>query len=41
MGNGYWEKVLRVDLSNRTAKEESVGVDVWKKIIGGAGFGLR
>jgi len=41
MGNGYWEKVLRVDLSEGRVKEETVPEEVWKKVLGGAGYGAR
>ena len=41
MGNGYWNKVLRVDLSTRSVKEEIVSDEVWKKVLGGAGYGAK
>ena len=41
MGNGYWERILRVDLSERTVKEEAVSENVWKKVLGGAGYGAK
>lgn len=41
MSNGYWGKILRVDLSRRKVKEESVSELVWKKVLGGAGFGAK
>ncbi|HAX98549.1 MAG TPA: aldehyde ferredoxin oxidoreductase [Candidatus Atribacteria bacterium] len=41
MGNGYWERVLRINLSDRTIKEESISEVVWKKILGGAGYGAK
>jgi len=41
MANGYWNKILRVDLSNRNVKEEVVSDEVWKKVLGGAGYGAK
>jgi len=41
MNNGYWEKVLRVDLTNKTFKIEDVPEDVWKMFVGGSGFGAK
>ncbi len=41
MGNGYWNKVLRVDLSSRTTWVENVGEEVWKQVTGGAGYGAK
>ena len=41
MGNGYWNKVLRVDLTSGKVTTEEVGEDVWRQVIGGSGFGAR
>jgi aldehyde:ferredoxin oxidoreductase len=41
MGNGYWERILRVDLSERTVQEETISENVWKKVLGGAGYGAK
>lgn len=41
MANGMWNKVLRVDLSNRKTEKEIVSEEVWKKVIGGAGYGAK
>lgn len=41
MGNGYWGKVLRVNLTDRTFREEPVGEDVWRRLLGGAGYGAK
>ena len=41
MGNGYWNKVLRVDLTKRTTWVENVGDEVWKDVTGGAGYGAK
>jgi len=39
MANGYWQKLLRVDLTNRTTRVEDISEDILKKYIGGAGLG--
>lgn len=41
MGNGYWQKVLRVDLSSGTIRQEEVNEDVWKLYLGGSGYGAK
>ena len=41
MANGYWEKVLRVDLSDMRVTEETVPEPVWRKVLGGAGYGAK
>lgn len=41
MANGYWEKVLRVDLSTKAVIEEDVSEEIWKLYLGGAGFGAK
>ena len=39
--NGYWGKVLRVNLSDKKYEIENVSEDIWKKYIGGSGFGAK
>jgi len=39
MANGYWNRVLRVDLSSGNIRVDEVSEDVWKLSIGGAGYG--
>jgi len=41
MVNGYWERVLRVNLTNKTYKIENVPERIWKKFVGGSGFGAK
>jgi aldehyde:ferredoxin oxidoreductase len=38
---GYTGKVLRVNLTDQTAKEEDLSVNMAKNFIGGAGFGIK
>ncbi|MGE5842924.1 MAG: aldehyde ferredoxin oxidoreductase family protein [Deltaproteobacteria bacterium] len=38
---GYTGKVLRVNLTNQTAKEEALPLEVARDFIGGAGFGIK
>ena len=38
---GYAGKILRIDLTNQTAKEEAVSEELAKKFLGGAGFGIK
>jgi aldehyde:ferredoxin oxidoreductase len=38
---GYTGKVLRVNLTHQTAKEESLPLEIAKDFIGGAGFGIK
>jgi len=38
---GYTGKVLRIDLTNRTAREEQLPVEMARDFIGGAGFGIK
>ena len=38
---GYTGKILRVNLTDQTAKEEELHQDVAKDFIGGAGFGIK
>jgi len=39
MANGYWQKILRVDLTKGKSWVEPIGEDVLKKFIGGCGTG--
>jgi len=41
MNNGYWDKILRVDLTRGTTRVESVSEKTWKTCIGGAGLGAK
>ena len=41
MGNGYWNKVLRIDLTERTTWVENVGEEVCKEVTGSAGYGAK
>ncbi|MCR4398182.1 MAG: aldehyde ferredoxin oxidoreductase family protein [Firmicutes bacterium] len=41
MGNGYWNRVLRVDLSAGRTWTETVGDEVWKAFTGGSGYGAK
>ncbi len=41
MSAGYWNKVLRVDLSSEVIRVEEVPIEVWKLYIGGAGFAAK
>ena len=38
---GYSGKVLRIDLSSKTAKEEVLPEELARDFIGGAGFGIK
>ncbi len=39
--NGYWGRVLRVDLSEGQITEEKVAESVFKQVVGGSGFGAK
>lgn len=39
MGNGYWQRLLRVDLTERTVNVEEIQEDDLRRFIGGAGLG--
>ncbi len=39
--DGYWGKVLRVDLSKGKISEEEVAESVFKQFLGGSGFGTK
>ena len=41
MANGYWQKLLRVDLSTGESKVETVSEGDLKRFIGGAGLGAE
>ncbi len=41
MKNGYWQKMLRVDLTNRKSTVEPIAEKDLKDFIGGAGFGAE
>jgi aldehyde:ferredoxin oxidoreductase len=41
MGNGYWQKMLRINLSNHTTRIETIDESLLKKYIGGAGLGAE
>jgi aldehyde:ferredoxin oxidoreductase len=38
MPNGYWGKILRVDLSDKTVKNEKISEEFCRKYLGGIGF---
>ncbi len=38
---GYTGKILRINLTNQTAKKEKLPLKVAKEFIGGAGFGIK
>ncbi len=38
---GYAGKILRIDLTNQSAKEEAVSEELAKKFLGGAGFAIK
>jgi len=37
MGNGYWQRMLRVDLTNRTTEVQPIDGALLRALIGGAG----
>lgn len=39
--DGYWQKILRVDLNFNTIKEEKIPEVFLRKLIGGSGFGTK
>ncbi len=41
INNGYWGKMLRVNLSSKSVIEEEIKEDFVKKYIGGSGFGAK
>lgn len=38
---GYWNKILRVDLTTKKITKEEVGDDIFKLFVGGAGIGAE
>src|SRR4030042_2595568 len=38
---GYTGKVLRINLTDQTSKEEALPLEIAKNYIGGAGFGIK
>lgn len=38
---GYTGKILRVNLTDKTTKEEKLPVEIARDFIGGAGFGVK
>ena len=41
MALGYWNKILRVDLTNRKITKEEIDEDTCKLFVGGAGIGAK
>jgi len=41
MGNGYWQRLLRIDLTNRKARVEPIDEEYLRKFIGGAGLASK
>lgn len=41
MANGYWGKVLRVDLTLNKVSDERVPEKTWKQVLGGGGYGAK
>ncbi len=39
MGNGYWGKLLRINLTDHSFTVEEVPEDTWKKFVGGSALG--
>jgi aldehyde:ferredoxin oxidoreductase len=38
---GYTGKILRINLTDKTSKEEKLSPEVARDFIGGAGFGIK
>jgi len=38
---GYWNKILRIDLTNRKITKEEIDEDTYKLFVGGAGIGAK
>jgi aldehyde:ferredoxin oxidoreductase len=38
MSNGYWRKILRIDLTTARITQEEISEEYCKKFIGGVGF---
>lgn len=41
MSLGYWNKILRVDLTNRKITKEEIDEDTYRLFVGGAGIGAK
>ena len=41
MASGYWNKVLRIDLTNKKVVKEDVEDKIFRLFVGGAGFGAK
>jgi len=41
MASGYWNRVLRVDLSSGVVSVQTVAEEVWKLCVGGAGYAAK
>ncbi|HHW19434.1 MAG TPA: aldehyde ferredoxin oxidoreductase family protein [Firmicutes bacterium] len=41
MANGYWNRVLHVDLTSGKVTVDNVSTETWQTCIGGAGFGAK
>ena len=41
MALGYWNVILRVDLSNNKITKEEIGDDTFRLFLGGAGIGAK
>jgi aldehyde:ferredoxin oxidoreductase len=41
MALGYWNKILRVDLTNRRITKEEIDEDTYRLFVGGAGIGAK
>ncbi len=41
MALGYWNRVIRIDLTSASVTEEYVDDDVWMRFVGGAGYGTK
>jgi len=41
MSNGYWQRLLRVDLTSRTVRTEAIDESDLKQFVGGAGLGAE
>ena len=35
MPNGYWDRILHVDLTTRTTRVEALGEEFWRRHLGG------
>ncbi len=39
--NGWMGKILRINLTEKSVREESIDLDAWKKYLGGRGYGAK